>query len=62
MGGWEHRRRWCAVLPVAVGHGILSLLLLEELCDGQQLFQHVLHRKKKKKQMLKQDAVWRCCV
>lgn len=24
-----------AVLPVAVGHGILSLLLLEELCDGQ---------------------------
>lgn len=31
-----------AVLPVAVGHGILSLLLLEELCDGQQLFQHML--------------------
>lgn len=46
MGGWEHgrRRRRSAVLPVAVGHGILSLLLLKELCDGQQLFQHVLHR------------------
>lgn len=42
MRGWEERRS--AVLPVAVGHGILSLLLLEELCDGQQLFQHVLRR------------------
>lgn len=40
MGRWEERRS--AVLPVAVGHGILSLLLLEELCDGQQLFQHML--------------------
>lgn len=37
-----------AVLPVAVGHGILSLLLLEELCDGQQLFQHVLRENKQK--------------
>lgn len=45
--GWEdgrRRRKRSAVLPVAVGHGILSLLLLEELCDGQQLFQHMLHR------------------
>lgn len=42
--GWEDGRRRSAVLPVAVGHGILSLLLLEELCDGQQLFQHVLQR------------------
>lgn len=41
VGSW----RRSAVLPVAVGHGILSLLLLEELCDGQQLFQHMLHRK-----------------
>lgn len=41
MGRWEERRS--AVLPVAVGHGILSLLLLEELGDGQQLFQHMLH-------------------
>lgn len=50
MGGWEHgRRRRSAVLPVAVGHGILSLLLLEELCDGQQLFQHVLHRERERK-------------
>lgn len=40
--GWEDGRR--GVLPVAVGHGILSLLLLEELCDGQQLFQHMLQR------------------
>lgn len=44
MGRWEERRS--AVLPVAVGHGILSLLLLEELCDGQQLFQHMLQRGK----------------
>lgn len=29
-------------LPVAVGHGIMRLFLLEELSDGQQLFQHVL--------------------
>lgn len=31
MGRWEERRRRrrSAVLPVAVGHGILSLLLLE---------------------------------
>lgn len=43
MGRWEERRR-SAVLPVAVRHGILSLLLLEQLCDGQQLFQHVLRR------------------
>lgn len=44
MGRWEERRRRRnAVLPVAVGHGILSLLLLEELSDGQQLFQHMLH-------------------
>lgn len=42
MGGWGGGRG--AVLPVAVGHGILSLLLLEELRDGQQLFQHVLRR------------------
>ncbi len=43
--GWDDgRMRRSAVLPVAVGHGILSLLLLEELCDGQQLFQHVLQR------------------
>lgn len=41
MAGWG---RGGAVLPVAVGHGILSLLLLEELRDGQQLFQHVLHK------------------
>lgn len=49
--GWDdgRRRRWMegwgrggAVLPVAVGHGVLSLLLLEQLRDGQQLFQHVL--------------------
>lgn len=49
MGGRGHgrkRRRRSAVLPVAVGHGILSLLLLEELCDGQQLFQHVLRRER----------------
>lgn len=39
-GGWRWDGR--TVLPVAVGHGILSLLLLEELCDGQELFQHVL--------------------
>lgn len=32
VGGDERGR---AVLPVAVGHGVLSLLLLEELCDGQ---------------------------
>lgn len=45
-GGWEHGSgRRSAVLPVAVGHGILSLLLLEELRDGQQLFQHVLGRR-----------------
>lgn len=42
MGGWEERRS--TVLPVAVGHGILSLPLLEELCDGQQLFQHMLRK------------------
>lgn len=42
-GGWGHGRR-SAVLPVAVGHGVLSLLLLEELRDGQQLLQHVLRR------------------
>lgn len=42
MGGWEERKS--AVLPVAVGHGILSLLLLEELCDGQHLFQYMLRR------------------
>lgn len=29
-------------LPVAVGQGILRLFLLEELRDGQQLFQHML--------------------
>lgn len=41
-GGGELTQGWgdgrSAVLPVAVGHGILSLLLLEELRDGQQLF------------------------
>lgn len=50
MGRWEEEEedgRRSAVLPVAVGHGILSLLLLEELCDGQQLFQHVLHMRKR---------------
>lgn len=50
MGRWEEEEeedgRRSAVLPVAVGHGILSLLLLEELCDGQQLFQHMLHMRK----------------
>lgn len=29
-------------LPVAVGQGVLRLFLLEELRDGQQLFQHML--------------------
>lgn len=43
-GGWRDGGRGGAVLPVAVGHGVLSLLLLEELRDGQQLFQHVLQR------------------
>lgn len=63
MGGWEHgrRRRRSAVLPVAVGHGILNLLLLKELCDGQQLFQHVLHGEKTKHK-LNQAAVRRRCV
>lgn len=46
MDKWE---QWAAVLPVAVGHGILSLLLLEELCDGQQLFQDVLNDRKSRK-------------
>lgn len=47
-GGW--REGWRdAVLPVAVGHGVLSLLLLEQLRDGQQLFQHVLRRGRKTK-------------
>lgn len=32
-GGGDEEGR--AVLPVAVGHGVLNLLLLEELCDGQ---------------------------
>jgi len=41
------RRRGGAVLPAAVGHGVLSLLLLEQLRDGQQLFQHVLQRAKR---------------
>lgn len=35
MGGEMEEGGGSAVLPVAVGHGILSLLLLEELCDGQ---------------------------
>ncbi len=34
-------------LPVACGHGIMCLFLLEELSDGQQLFQHVLWRKQR---------------
>lgn len=41
LRGEEVNWRWeeCSTtLPVAVGHGILSLLLLEELRDGQQLF------------------------
>lgn len=42
---WVDGMRRNAVLPVTVGHGILSLLLLEELCDGQQLFQHMLRRR-----------------
>lgn len=46
MDKWE---QWATVLPVAVGHGILSLLLLEELCDGQQLFQYVLNDRKSRK-------------
>lgn len=55
-GGWEdgRRRKRSAVLPVAVGHGILSLLLLEELCDGQQLFQHVLRRGNRNQMDLKE--------
>lgn len=32
-------------LPVAVGHGIVGLLLLQELSNGQQLLQHVLQHK-----------------
>ena len=45
--GWKEEavRRRRAVLPVAIGHGIVNLLLLQELCDGQQLFQHVLQGK-----------------
>lgn len=42
--GWREGRS--AVLPVAVGHGIVILFLLKELSDGQQLFQHVLQREK----------------
>lgn len=52
-------KQWAAVLPVAVGHGILSLLLLEELCDGKQLFQDVLNKRNEKKTtqlLLKQDV------
>lgn len=40
--GESKRERRSAVLPVAVGHGIVILFLLKELSDGQQLFQHVL--------------------
>lgn len=40
----ESKRERRAVLPVAVGHGIVILFLLKELSDGQQLFQHVLQR------------------
>ena len=39
--GWKEEARR-AVLPVAIGHGIVNLLLLQKLRDGQQLFQHVL--------------------
>lgn len=62
--GWEDGRRRSAVLPVAVGHGILSLLLLEELCDGQQLFQHMLQRGNRNLiHLLKQDGINRhVCV
>lgn len=49
-GGWRGGGRGGAVLPVAVGHGILSLLLLEELCDGQQLFQYMLQERNKTNQ------------
>lgn len=42
----ESKRERRAVLPVAVGHGIVILFLLKELSDGQQLFQHVLQREK----------------
>lgn len=54
MGRWgeEEDGRRSAVLPVAVGHGILSLLLLEELCDGQQLFQHMLHTRKQELRLM----------
>lgn len=34
-------------LPVAVGHGIVHLFLLEELSDGQQLLQRMLGREEK---------------
>lgn len=39
---WQREREM--ELPVAVGHGVVHLFLLEELRDGQQLFQHVLRR------------------
>lgn len=58
-GGWRDGRRGGAVLPVAVGHGVLSLLLLEELCDGQQLFQHVLRDKSKIPQSNQIQAAFR---
>lgn len=39
LAGWKEVEveAWWAVLPVAIGHGIVTLLLLEELCDGQKL-------------------------
>lgn len=69
MGRWEVEEeeeeeggRRSAVLPVAVGHGILSLLLLEELCDGQQLFQHMLHMRKQEFRLMCMRAGWPACA
>ena len=49
--GWKEEAVRRAVLPVAIGHGIVNLLLLQELCDGQQLFQHVLQGTQNKRQV-----------
>lgn len=47
-------------LPVAVCHGILGLLLLKELSDGEQLLKHVLQETERNKhpfRVEKQNAI-----
>lgn len=57
---WRRRqtnRQTEVELPVGVGHGIVHLFLLEELSDGQQFFQYMLHRETEQNQSINKNAM-----